>query len=175
MGSLGLLLHQLMGRQSENAHSGCDEAGALCCLAVRVSWTSCRIGRAKAPVLPLPVSAAAMTSPPPRMRGMLSDCTGVGSLSGTALSGISSVSEMLLYACLSRGRVECIIWLSQRATASIENPIRQGDRADSQPFHLLHASYQLGHQPKLLECRHACRWPAGHSICCISLHVADCQ
>ncbi len=102
------VLHQLTERQSGSAHSGCAEADDLCCLAVRVSWTSCRIGRAKAPVLPLPVSAAAMTSPPPRIRGMLSDCTGVGSLSGTALSGIFNVSGMLFYAWLSRGRVECI-------------------------------------------------------------------
>ena len=34
---------------------------------------------AKAPVLPLPVSAAASTSPPVRMSGTLSACTGVGS------------------------------------------------------------------------------------------------
>ena len=45
-----------------------------------VSCTTCRMGKAKAPVLPLPVSAATITSPPPRMRGIDSDCTGVGSL-----------------------------------------------------------------------------------------------
>lgn len=40
----------------------------------RSSWTICSSGRLKAAVLPLPVSAATMTSPPPRMSGMASSC-----------------------------------------------------------------------------------------------------
>mmetsp|Transcript_82469 Transcript_82469/g.212467 ORF Transcript_82469/g.212467 Transcript_82469/m.212467 type:complete len:221 (-) Transcript_82469:7-669(-) len=43
-----------------------------------VSCTICRHGKPKAPVLPLPVSAAARTSPPPRISGTASACTGVG-------------------------------------------------------------------------------------------------
>ena len=67
-------------------------AGASCChpfhlwlcrrellLAAAPSWQICSTGSAKAPVLPLPVSAAAITSPPPRINGTASCCTGVGS------------------------------------------------------------------------------------------------
>ncbi len=56
------------------------EVPASCCLAVTVSCTTCKIGTAKAPVLPLPVSAATITSPPPRISGTASACTGVGNL-----------------------------------------------------------------------------------------------
>ncbi len=41
---------------------------------------TCSTGSANAPVLPLPVSAAAMMSPPPKMRGTHSAWMGVGSL-----------------------------------------------------------------------------------------------
>lgn len=46
----------------------------------KVSQTICRIGMQKAPVFPLPVSAAIRTSPPPKIKGIASACTSVGSL-----------------------------------------------------------------------------------------------
>ncbi len=44
------------------------------------SCTTCKIGKPKAPVLPLPVSAAARTSPPPRIKGIHSYWIAVGNL-----------------------------------------------------------------------------------------------
>lgn len=53
------------------------------------SWTTCKMGNPKAPVLPLPVSAAASTSPPPRIKGMHSYWMAVGSLHHTAVTLVS--------------------------------------------------------------------------------------
>ena len=44
----------------------------------RLSCTICSTGTPNAPVLPLPVSAATSTSPPPRISGVASACTAVG-------------------------------------------------------------------------------------------------
>jgi hypothetical protein len=52
----------------------------LDCKSFKVSHTICKIGIQKAPVFPLPVSAAIKTSPPPRINGIASACTSVGSL-----------------------------------------------------------------------------------------------
>lgn len=46
----------------------------------RVSHTICKTGKQKAPVLPLPVSAAINTSPPPKINGTASAWTSVGNL-----------------------------------------------------------------------------------------------
>lgn len=73
--SLQVLLHAC-----NCVHRACGVAPPPRSLCVSVSCTTWSIGKAKAPVLPLPVSAATMTSPPPRIRGMDSDWTGVGSL-----------------------------------------------------------------------------------------------
>ena len=74
------------------------------------SCTICSTGMPNAPVFPLPVSAAASTSPPPRINGTASACTGVGrshpaSSADRISSGhtpISSNADMRAGVCIVR-------------------------------------------------------------------------
>ena len=114
------------------------------------------------------------------MRGMLSDCTGVGSLSGTALSGIYSVPERASLQTINLWL--CAVPFLYFTEGNSKHPDPCGTRIakaiEETYSHSISSTPRIssGISPSSSKADIiACRWPAGHSSCRSSLHVAECQ